>query len=115
MTPGTFNFTILRGVTWEGLRLELLDSERQPVDLTGYTAQSQMRRSALADLELAFTVSVDAEESGVVNIAGLTDEQTEALSSGRFVWDLVLVKDGAVFGPWLTGTVTVADVVTNVE
>lgn len=112
MTPGSYSFSIRRSVTWEGLRLELLDSERVAINLTGYTAHAQMRRKAGTEVILEFTATVSTEDAGVVDLAQLTDEQTAALPLGRFAWDLVLKKDGVVHGPYLAGTVTVEDVIT---
>ena len=61
------------------------------VDLTGFTAQSQIRRTAaayqFADIQVGFT---NASE-GVVNIS-VASTITEKWRPGRYKWDLLLVR-----------------------
>ena len=74
------------------------DSAGAVVNLTGYSARSQMRTSVSSStvtLDLSPTISAPA--TGVINIT-VTDETTDTLEAGTYYWDLVLDKaaDGSV-------------------
>ena len=61
------------------------------VDLTGFTAQSQIRRTAasyyFADIQVGFTSATE----GAVNIS-IASTITERWRPGRYKWDLLLVR-----------------------
>ena len=61
------------------------------VDLTGFTAQSQIRRTAasyyFADIQVGFTSAAE----GAVNIS-IASTITEKWRPGRYKWDLLLVR-----------------------
>ena len=115
MTPGRYDITLRRGVSWEGLRLELFDSAGAPSDLSGCTAFAQVRKKPGGDIitELTAVVSTDVGDPGVIAISSLTAAQTEALSVGKYRWDLVTEKDGDRHGPWLVGEFIVEDIITK--
>lgn len=64
-----------------------------PLDLTGYTALSQIRKSfdssTYTDMSTAF---IDPRSSGQIQLS-LTNTQTTSLEWGRYVWDLVITDD----------------------
>lgn len=97
MPAGRAKLTIDQGSTWRAI-LTAKGSDRVPIDLTGYTARMQVRPSIPSATVLA---NLTTENGGIEiePLAGeitlmLTDEQTAALPSGTWVYDLELVSAG---------------------
>ena len=68
-------------------------TSNSPLNLTGYTAAAQMRKTyESSSVSATFTTSIAAAD-GQVTLT-LTDTVTTALSPGRYVYDLV-VTDGS--------------------
>tara|TARA_Y100001963_G_scaffold86744_1_gene119916 strand:+ start:972 stop:1307 length:336 start_codon:yes stop_codon:yes gene_type:complete len=66
------------------------DSTGSALDLTGYTALAQLRKSYKSSSATSFTVAfVDPRTSGQITLS-LADGDTGALSAGRYVYDLVI-------------------------
>ena len=66
------------------------DGAGSELDLTGYTAIAQLRKTYDSTTSIAFTVSFPSPRTlGQVTIL-LTDTQTAALEFGRYVYDVVL-------------------------
>jgi hypothetical protein len=98
MAAATHNLIIDQGATW---RLNLLykDSENSPIDLTGYTAQLQLRTSydaASASLNLSngSGITITANTGSIAIVATAT--QTNALIAGDYVYDLEITLSGEV-------------------
>lgn len=67
--------------------VDVTDFAGDILDLTGYTATAQMRKTySSSSLSATFTTSISAV-AGQVTIS-LTDTQTSALEAGRYVYDL---------------------------
>jgi hypothetical protein len=94
-----------------GIIVSVFNENGTPADLTGYTAQAQIRRGP-ADVDpivvAAFTATVD---SPVVNLT-LTHSETESLT-GNYLFDLQLVSEGGVITTIMTGPVRVTAEVTR--
>lgn len=73
---------------------DLESTDASPLDLTGYTASAQMRKYAGSSTSTTFTCSIPTPRSLGKIIISLTAEQTKNLKSGRYVYDLILTKDG---------------------
>ena len=91
MTVYAKNLTINAGETFnEDLSIFSADGTGV-VDLTGFTAQSQIRRTAasyyFADIQVGFTSAAE----GAVNIS-VASTITEKWRPGRYKWDLLLVR-----------------------
>ncbi len=85
-----------------------------PVDLTAYTPQVQVRRQPLGGLVLTLNASVTDAAGGEITIAALTDDETRAITShGNFYWDLVLATLVNRFGPYVKGSFTISDNITQ--
>jgi len=70
------------------------DSNGDALDLTSYTALAQIRKTYDSTTATTFTSTFDADRTtGLITIS-LSDTQTSALESGRYVYDL-LVTDVA--------------------
>ncbi len=107
MTPGTLDLTIYKGITF-GRTLTCLDADGVAVDLTGYTAQADVRQkptSPHVSFDLNAAIAVDPT-TGVITLS-LTDTETDALTAGFYGWDLVLINGGDRLGPFIIGGVNV--------
>ena len=116
MTAGIYNATIDQGSVWSVIFV-YKDPSDNPINLTGYTAAMQLRQSydsTAADLTLTTANGgiVIIGATGTVTVTA-TDEQTEALSPGYYVYDLELVS-GANVSRLVQGQITVAEQVTRV-
>jgi hypothetical protein len=66
------------------------DSTGSALDLTNYTALGMIRKTYQSSTATTFTSSfVSPRTTGQITIS-LTDTQTSALESGRYVYDLVI-------------------------
>lgn len=64
------------------------DSNGDALDLTGYTALAQVRKTYASTTATTFTSTFASDRTtGQITIS-LTNTQTSDLESGRYVWDL---------------------------
>ena len=113
MTVYRKNITINTGETFsEDLTLLSADGTGV-VDLTGFTAQSQLRKTA-ANYQFAdIQVGIKSAAGGVVNVS-IASTINERFRPGRYVWDLLLVRPSGFKFIAVEGTVNVrAGVTTN--
>ena len=61
------------------------------VDLTGYTANSHLRKHTDSSLSAVITVGITSAVDGKIRLS-LTDAQTAGLTPGRHVYDVLLTK-----------------------
>ncbi len=108
MQPASLAFTIYKGVTFGPVLITCTDSEGAPVDLTGWTAYATARLLAPGwPGEIDLAPSITNAAAGQITL-GMTDDQTQALTTGKFGYDLVLQNpDGERLGPFLAGTISV--------
>jgi hypothetical protein len=111
---GIYNFTIDQGSTWT-LQIVYNDSNGNPINLTGYTAEMQVRRKFDSDTAV-LTLSTSNGGITIVPLTGTlnlvaTDEQA-AIAAGLYVYDLEL-STGGVRTRLIQGTVTVSGEVTR--
>ena len=70
------------------------DSVDAALNLTGYTAIAELRKSHLSSSATSFTVTFASDRtSGQLTLA-LTSTQRAAMSRGRFVYDVVITASG---------------------
>jgi hypothetical protein len=98
MAAATHNLTIDQGATW---RVNLLykDSAGSPINLTGYSAQLQLRTSydaasASLNLTTGSGITITANTGAIAIVATAT--QTGALVAGDYVYDLEITLSGEV-------------------
>lgn len=73
------------------ITVDCTDSAGEVLDLTGYTAAAQMRKTySSSTVSATFATSINAS-AGQVTLS-LTDTQTSGLESGRYVYDLNITK-----------------------
>lgn len=104
------NITVDQGTTFS-TTITLTDDNGDPIDLTGYTGRSQMRKHYTSSNSVSFTVSLGGT-NGVVSL-GLTSTQTANLIPGRYVYDVEVVSSANVVSRIVEGIVTITPEVTR--
>jgi|TARA_B110000977_G_scaffold62812_1_gene85354 hypothetical protein len=66
------------------------DSTGSALDLTSYTALAQIRKTYESATATGFTATFDGVRTTGKITLSLTDTQTSALESGRYVYDLLI-------------------------
>ena len=75
------------------ITVDVTDSAGDVLNLSGYTASAQIRKTySSSTVSETFSTSI-AEATGQVTLS-LTDTQTSGLSSGRYVYDLNITSSG---------------------
>jgi hypothetical protein len=105
------NLVIDQGTTYS-LTITVSDATGEAVNLTGYTLRSQLRKSYGATSYTAFTAASASPTTGELTIS-LTDTQTSALKSGRYVYDVEIVDTNNAVTRVLEGIITVTPEVTR--
>jgi len=104
------NLVIDQGSTFS-TDLSLTDENGDIMSLTGYTANSQIRKWYTSTTPAAtFTASINVE-SGQITL-NLTSDQTSNLVAGRYVYDVELVS-GSDVSRIVEGIITVTPQVTR--
>ena len=104
------NITIDQGTTFSTV-ISLADDEDVAVDLTGYTANSQIRKHYSSSNSQSFSISLGGT-SGTITLS-LTSTQTSNLTPGRYVYDVELTSSSNVVSRIVEGIVTVTPEVTR--
>ena len=73
------------------ITVDVSDANGNQLNLTGYTAAAQMRKTyGSSTISATFTTTITADTGKVA--LSLTDTQTTALEAGRYVYDLNITK-----------------------
>lgn len=104
------NIILDQGTTFS-TTIFITDDNGDPVDLSGYTGRSQIRKHYTSSNSVSFSVSL-TEATGVVSL-GLTANQTSILTAGRYVYDVEVVSSANVVSRIIEGIVTVTPEVTR--
>jgi hypothetical protein len=93
--------------------IDVTDSDGDNIDLSGYTASGQIRKTYSSSTAVDFTVSVASPASaGVLNIS-LSNTQTNAMKAGRYVYDVEITNSGGIKTRVLEGQVEITPGVTQ--
>lgn len=103
------NLVIDQGTTYE-VTLDLTDENGDVLALTGYTANSQLRKWYTSTNSTAFSTSINAE-AGTITLS-LSANQTANLTAGRYVYDVEVTSSG-VISRIIEGIITVTPNVTK--
>ena len=108
MNPGRYNITVVNGTTFQLSPVWKVDN--LPVDLTGYTADMQVRdisNNLIVELTTSSGISISAA-LGQVNLT-LTATQTSAgnLPAGNYTYALNLTSSGGIVYQILTGNLSI--------
>lgn len=85
------DITIDQGSTYTG-KIPVVGSNKLPVDLTGFSARGQIRRSYQSLTSVDFSTTIDEPVTGEIFIS-LTPEQTGAMRPGRYVFDVEIYNE----------------------
>jgi hypothetical protein len=114
MTAGTYSLTIEQGATLR-LIVTYKDPTGAPIDLTGYSARCQIRRSVGGSILLNLTTQnggiILGGSAGTITLLASASTTTPLTGSG--VYDLELVSSGGEVTRVLEGTVVISPNVTR--
>jgi len=106
------NIVIDQGADYSA-SIDVTDSDGDNIDLSGYTAAGQIRKTYSSSTAVDFTVAVASPASaGVLNIS-LSNTQTNAMKAGRYVYDVEITNSGGVKTRVLEGQVEITPGVTQ--
>lgn len=116
MTAGLYNITIEQGATFR-LSLVWKDGAGSPVNLTGYTARMQVRRS-YPDTSTQLNLTTEnggitlGGAAGTIEVVG-DATKTDDIAAAKGVYDLELVSASGVVTRLVEGKVTIKPEVTR--
>ena len=82
-------------------------------NLTGYTATSQLRRNYTSTAYTTILATIQTPATNGIIVISLTDEQTAALKSGRYVYDLQITAADETVTRVIEGVITIRPEVTK--
>lgn len=105
LRPGTLDLVVVRGDDFR-IRLEFFDANDDPLDVSDWDLQAQMRSAYQGPLIATFTLDQTGLPDNELNLL-LDDSDTVALGEGVFPWDAVRVSGGQVIRTLLSGVAVV--------
>lgn len=105
------NLYVDAGSTYSNI-ITLAASNGQPLNLTGYTVASQMRKSFQSSTSYSFTATVYDALAGKIRLT-LTDEQSALIPAGRWLYDVEITSSSGVTTRVVEGVVTVSPQITQ--
>lgn len=103
--------TIDQGATYNNV-INVTDANGAGIDLTGYTARSEMRKSYYSSTAYPFTLSFINAATGSISMV-MSAANTAILSPGRYVYDVELEDALGNISRIFEGIVTVLPNVTK--
>jgi len=91
MAAADANLLIEQGSTFE-ISIQIFSDDDTPRDLTGLLVNAQLRRNFQSRNAVDFTVEITTPTEGEFKLK-LTAQQTSALRSGRYVYDIEVIDD----------------------
>ena len=88
------------------------DAQGDAVNLSGYTAEAQLRKSYYSTTANSFTVTVTSESTGEITMA-MTAANTANLSPTRYYYDLLITAGDGTKTRVIEGIATVSPSVTR--
>lgn len=82
-------------------------------DLTGYTADSQMRKWSGSSSAVDFTASILIPSTSGQIMLSLTSQQTSNIKPGRYIYDVLIIDEFNIKNKVIEGMVLVAEGVTR--
>jgi hypothetical protein len=92
--------------------VNVTDTTGAAVNLYGYTASSQVRKSYYSSTSTNFTATVTGIANGEITLS-MTSANTANLSSGRYLYDLLITSPSNVTTRVIEGIVNVLPGVTH--
>ena len=100
------NLTVNTGTTFSQIFTLESAATNSATDLTGFTANAQMRKHADALTFTNFTTQIINATGGIIRV-GLSTSQTAALKPGRHVYDVLITDTSGEVTRVLEGSVLV--------
>ena len=100
----TLNLSMDQGATVSNT-IPILEANSNVVDLTGYTAQSQMKKTYAANVSYTFSTSV-SNTAGLVTLS-MTANATANIEDGRYVYDVDIINSSNAVTRVIQGVVIV--------
>ncbi len=88
---GLLNLILVRTCTFEALSLQMQDANGDPVDITDFTVEAQVRTFPGDILIIDLDPSVTDGPNGIVTIPEISQLSTGAYELGNQRWDLILI------------------------
>ncbi len=109
----TYNLFVEQGADFQNV-ITVSNDDGTPKDLTGYVAESKMRRSYGSTAFVEIVATVSNASAGEITLS-LTSAVTELLKSGRYVYDMKITSGDVtpVVTRIVEGLVTVSPNVTR--
>ena len=107
----TKNLVIDQGSTFTA-NLQYVTNSKIPVDLTGYSVRSQLRKSYKSANSATIATTITNASYGNITLS-LSSIQTSNLPHGRYVYDVELTSSSNVVSRIVEGIVTVTPEVTR--
>ena len=92
MSAYVHNLTILGGADFNQ-EYDMLETGGQPINLTGYTGKSQIRKHKNSETAVSFNVGFLDRVNGKINIS-IPSWTTSKLKEGRYVYDILFTSPG---------------------
>ena len=89
------------------------DAVGSPLNLSGYTAASQMRKSYSSSVAYNLNAVIASEVNGQVRIT-LTPTQSAAIPAGRYLYDVEITSSGGAKTRVVEGIVVVTPEITKI-
>ena len=89
------------------------DTDGNIIDLTGYTGRGQIRKHYTSSTKVDFTFGFGSPRTDGVVTLSLSNANTAAMESGRYVYDAELITSSGVVSRMLEGLATVTPEVTR--
>lgn len=87
-----------------------IDENEDPIDFTGYTANSQIRKSYTSNTQ--YTITVNLANTGIATLS-MTANATANIAAGRYVYDLEVANTSGARIRYVEGIATVTPEVTR--
>lgn len=108
---GFVELTLEQGANFNTV-LDLKDAAGGILNLAGYSAASQMRKSYYSSTATSFTVSITDASAGQITMS-MNSANTSNVTSGRYVYDVLITSGTGVKTRIIEGIVTVLPSVTR--
>jgi hypothetical protein len=105
------NITIDQGTDYSAT-IDVTDTDGDALNLTGYTAAGQIRKTYSSSTKVDFTAAIANASTGQVSLS-LTSAVTDAMKAGRYVYDLEVTSSSGTKTRVLEGQIEVMPGVTR--
>jgi hypothetical protein len=108
---GFVEFTVLAGADFNTI-LDLKDAGGFVLNLAGYQAAAQMRKSYYSDTAINFNVTVSDASAGKITMT-MSSAVSSTVVPGRYVYDVLITSPSNIKTRVIEGIVTVLPAVTR--